>query len=65
MTAHQAKGREFDAVIIVHASNRFLPDSEAARRLLYVAVTRGTKRWTLIYPEGEASPLVAHLKPQL
>jgi SAM-dependent methyltransferase len=63
MTAHQAKGREFDAVIIVHASNRFLPDSEATRRLFYVAVTRGAKRWTLIYPEGEASPLIAHLQP--
>ncbi len=63
MTAHQAKGREFDAVIIVHASNRFLPDSEEARRLFYVALTRGAKRWTLIYPEGDESPLVAHLKP--
>jgi hypothetical protein len=63
MTAHQAKGREFDAVIVVHASNRFLPDDEAARRLFYVAVTRGAKGWTLIYPEGEASPLIAHLKP--
>jgi AAA domain/UvrD-like helicase C-terminal domain len=63
MTAHQAKGREFDAVIIVHASARFLPDNEAARRLFYVAVTRGAKRWTLIYPEGEESPLIAHLTP--
>lgn len=63
MTAHQAKGREFDAVIIVHASNRFLPDNEAARRLFYVAVTRGAKQWTLIYPEGEASPLITHLNP--
>lgn len=62
MTAHQAKGREFDAVIIVHASNRFLPDNEAARRLFYVAVTRGAKEWTLIYPEGDESPLIAHLK---
>jgi hypothetical protein len=62
MTAHQAKGREFDAVIIVHASKRFLPNTEAARRLFYVAVTRGARRWTLIYPDGDQSPLVDHLE---
>ena len=62
MTAHQAKGREFDSVIIVHASRLFLSDTEAARRLFYVAVTRGTRSWTLIYPDGEDSPLLGHLK---
>jgi hypothetical protein len=34
-------------VIIVHASKRFLPDTEAARRLVYVAVTRRARKWTL------------------
>jgi superfamily I DNA/RNA helicase len=61
MTAHQAKGREFDAVVVVHVSKRFLPDTEAARRVFYVAVTRGARSWTLIYPDADRSPLVDHL----
>ena len=61
MTAHQAKGREFDAVVVANASRRHFPDESESRRLFYVAVTRATKRWIVIAPSGDASPLVAML----
>ncbi len=60
MTAHQAKGREFDAVVIANGSERFYSDSEDDKRLFYVAITRATRDWTIIRPDNDASPLIAH-----
>ena len=61
MTAHQAKGREFDAIVLTNASRQHFPDDDEGRRLFYVAITRATKRWTVIAPSENASPLLAML----
>ena len=62
MTAHQAKGKEFDHVILADASARFFPDNRDSRKLFYVAVTRATRGWTVIAPDSGASPLLAALR---
>ena len=61
MTAHQAKGKEFDAVVIADAIKRFWPDDEETLRLFYVAVTRASTSWDVITTDGGASPLLANL----
>jgi hypothetical protein len=61
MTAHQAKGKEFDVVVLGDGMERFWPDDEDHRRLFYVAITRATKSWTVIAPGGGGSPLLNHL----
>jgi len=61
LTAHQSKGKEFDAVIIFNASKRWYPDDDENRRVFYVALTRATKSWTVIHPETDASPLLRHM----
>lgn len=58
MTAHQAKGKEFDCVVIADASARAFPDDDDSRRLFYVAITRATARWEIIAPDADESPLV-------
>jgi len=62
MTAHQAKGKEFDVVIIVNVGQRQFPDDDAGRRLFYVAVTRASKRWVILTPQADPSPLLRHLR---
>ncbi len=57
-TIHSAKGREWDHVIIIDAFDEILPgkdrfdrigyDSEEARRLFYVAVTRAIERLDIV-----------------
>lgn len=63
MTAHQAKGKEFDVAIIVNCGRDQFPDSEDGRRLFYVAITRASKRWVLIPPQNDPTPLLRHLAP--
>lgn len=58
MTAHQAKGKEFDCVILVDASERTFPDNEEGRRLFYVAMTRATRKWCVIAPTESPTPLL-------
>ena len=58
MTAHQAKGKEFDAVVIAPLDARRWPDDDEHRRLLYVAITRATRSWTLIAPSTDVSPML-------
>ena len=58
MTAHQAKGKEFDAVVLADGGVRYWPDNAENRRLFYVVVTRATKSLTIIAPDRGASPLV-------
>lgn len=61
MTAHQSKGKEFDAVIIPDATDQSYPDSVEGRNLFYVALTRGTAMWTLIATDTTPTPLLRHL----
>ncbi len=61
MTAHQAKGKEFDCVILADASADLFLDNPEGRRLFYVAVTRATHRWVIIAPDIGESPLLRHL----
>jgi superfamily I DNA/RNA helicase len=61
MTAHQAKGKEFDAIILADAMERYWPNNDQVKRLFYVAVTRASSSWTVIAPDQGASPLLRHL----
>ncbi len=62
MTAHQSKGKEFDAVVLADASARFWPDDDESRRLFYVVVTRATRFWTIIAPDLGGSPLLGFVR---
>jgi superfamily I DNA/RNA helicase len=45
LTCHEAKGREFDMVILPYVSDQIFPDDdEEQRQLLYVALTRARRR---------------------
>lgn len=61
MTAHQAKGKEFDSVILVNVSRQRWPEDDDTRRLFYVAITRATSSWVVIAPDEDASPFVEAL----
>ena len=56
MTAHRAKGKEFDTVVILDTDDRTWPNRardertmEAERRLFYVAFTRAQKKVILLH----------------
>jgi hypothetical protein len=58
LNIHQAKGREFDCVILPNVSlGRFNPSERADRNLFYVAITRA-KRRVIIYDRPDRSPLL-------
>lgn len=61
MTAHQAKGKEFEAVVLADATARFWRDDDEHRRLFYVVITRATRSWTVVAPDQGASPLIRFL----
>ena len=61
MTAHQAKGKEFDAIVVMPLDARRWPDDEDHRKLFYVAMTRATRSWVLVVPTADESPLLALL----
>lgn len=61
MTAHQAKGKEFDAIILAHATKESFPDDADGRKLFYVAITRATRLWTITAPDRGATTLLHHL----
>jgi superfamily I DNA/RNA helicase len=45
LTCHEAKGREFDMIILPYVSDEIFPDDdEEQRQLLYVALTRARQR---------------------
>ncbi|WP_214325046.1 HelD family protein [Nonomuraea sediminis] len=50
LTVTQAKGLEFDAVVVVEPGS-ILAQSEMGGRDLYVAVTRATRRLTVVYED--------------
>ena len=56
-----AKGLEFDHVVIPDASSSaYPPDDDIARRRLYVALSRATRRLTVL-AKGPATPLLSGL----
>lgn len=61
LTAHQAKGKEFDTVILANPLERHYEETDEGRRLFYVAVTRATSRWVVVAPDGNATPLLQTL----
>jgi superfamily I DNA/RNA helicase len=61
LTAHQAKGKEFDTVILVNPLERHYQGTDEGRRLFYVAVTRATSRWVVVAPDANATPLLQML----
>ena len=63
MTVHQAKGREFDGVILFGATSRNFSASEEDKRTFYVAITRGVRRWAIVASEGSQSELINALLP--
>jgi DNA helicase-2/ATP-dependent DNA helicase PcrA len=53
----QTKGLEFDIVILLDANQESYPDSDHARRLLHVAMTRAAHQLWITYT-GSPSPLL-------
>jgi len=60
MTAHAAKGLEFDHVIVMDCAD-WRWDQEDERRLLYVAMTRARQSLTLMRAEGGRNPCLVDL----
>jgi hypothetical protein len=57
-TVHKAKGLEAMRVIIMPCNSKHFPDNEAARNLLYVAISRATQSLTLVVSRSDPSPLL-------
>jgi len=57
-----AKGLEFDAVVVVEPE-ALIAEDERGHRLLYVALTRATKRLSVVHSTSEAIPLVGPIAP--
>lgn len=54
LTCHEAKGREFDMVILPYVSDEIFPDDdEEQRQLLYVALTRARQRMLIRIARGK------------
>lgn len=54
LTCHEAKGREFDMVILPYVSDAIFPDDEEEQRqLLYVALTRARQRILIRTAQGK------------
>lgn len=54
LTCHEAKGREFDMVILPYVSDAIFPDNEEEQRqLLYVALTRARQRILIRTAQGK------------
>lgn len=56
-TVHKAKGLERESVLIVPCDRQHFGNSDAKRRLLYVALSRATKSLALVVPYSSPSPL--------
>jgi len=55
-TIHKAKGLECDAVVVMPCDGQTFPDSQEARRLLYVALSRAKNQLLLVVSRSEPSP---------
>lgn len=56
-TIHKAKGLECDSVIVLPCDAKNFPDSEYARCVLYVALSRAKNRLMLVLSRAQPSPL--------
>lgn len=55
LTCHEAKGKEFDMVILPYVSDKIFSDDDVEdRQLLYVALTRARHRLVVRVADGEA-----------
>ena len=68
LTAHDAKGKEFDCVVILDADEfgcySDKPEAEEARRLLYVAITRAREALAITTSGGAMeADLIAEIAP--
>jgi hypothetical protein len=56
-TIHKAKGLECEAVLLMPCDAKTFPDKQEIRALLYVALSRATKRLMIVLPPSAPSPL--------
>lgn len=54
---HKAKGLECESVILMPCDGKTFPDNPETRCLLYVALSRATKRLLLVVSRDNPSPL--------
>ena len=52
LTCHEAKGKEFDMVVLPYLSREIFPDEEESRQLLYVALTRARHKLMVRVAKG-------------
>lgn len=57
-TIHSAKGLEADAVAILPCDRKEFPDTDDGRKLMYVALSRATKKLLLAIPHRDCSHLI-------
>lgn len=50
MTMHQAKGREMDAILVVHHPDDYLPEPLKHRRVLFVSMSRARRTVAILVP---------------
>jgi hypothetical protein len=56
-TIHKAKGLSSEAVVLLPCDEKTFPNTAAARRKLYVALTRAVSSLTIVLPRTKVSPL--------
>lgn len=58
LTIHQAKGKEFDHVILPYVDSRSFRDTLNFKKLFYVGVTRARQSVTIMYPVNDKSNIL-------
>lgn len=58
LTIHQAKGKEFDHVILPYVDSRSFRDTLNFRKLFYVGVTRAKQSVTIMFPINDKSNIL-------
>lgn len=58
LTIHQAKGKEFDHVILPYVDSRSFTDTLNFKKLFYVAVTRARQSVTIMFPVNDKSNIL-------
>jgi len=58
LTIHQAKGKEFDHIILPYIDSRSFKDTLNFRKLFYVGVTRARQSVTIMYPVNNKSNIL-------